>query len=260
VRPVWLQIASAVASVILLAPCTAVAADPPVGDELPNRIQGDLGAAVYATRGPIRGTSNSTLLLPYGYFDYGRFFARIDTLGIKTVPLGYGYLEVTGRIKLDGYKTSANAALRGINGRQDSIPIGISSFQLTPVGAFFLYAFRDVNLSQGNMYDVIYAAKFDLGKTALYPQAELEYFSAAYNRYYYGVSSAEAAASGNAAYTPGASVIPSLGLMLEVPLEGDWYSSAYVRRRWLGSAVTNSPLVNTGHQDTGFVTVNYRYE
>ncbi len=259
-KPVRRHIASAVASAILLVPRAAVAADPPVGDELPNRIQGDVGAAIYATRSPIRGDSNTPLLLPYTYFDYGRFFARIDTFGIKTVPLGYGYLEVAGRIKFDGYKTSANAALRGINERQDSMPIGISSFQLTPIGAFFLYAFRDMNLSHGNMYDVIYAAQIDLGKATLYPQAELEYFSAAYNRYYFGISSAEAAASGYAAYTPGASVIPSLGLMLEVPLGGDWYSSAYLRRRWLGSTVTNSPLVDTGHQDTGFITLSYRYE
>lgn len=238
----------------------AVAETPLADDTLPSRVQGDLGAAVYATRSPISGASNTLLFLPYTYLDYRRFFARIDTFGVKTVPLGYGHLEVTARLKFDGYKASTNLALRGINDRQDSIPIGISSFQLTPIGAFFVYAFRDVNLSHGNMYDVIYAAEIDLGKTALYPQAELEYFSGAYNRYYYGVSSTEAAASGYAAYTPGASVIPSLGLMLEVPLGGDWYSSVYLRRRWLGSAVTNSPLVATGHQDTGFVTLNYRYE
>ena len=82
-------------------------------EEFPNRIQGDVGGAIYASNNPIRGDGSTLIAVPYGYFDYGRFFARFDTFGIKTLPLGYGYVEVVGRINLDGFQTN-NSILRGI--------------------------------------------------------------------------------------------------------------------------------------------------
>ncbi len=246
------------ATLLLTSVCSAAEDSAPT-DGLANRMQGDLGVALYGNHSPIKGDSNPPFLLPYAYFDYGRLFTRIDTFGIKTVPLGYGYLEIAGRIKFDGFSTHT-AALRGINERKNSMPVGIGSFQLTPIGGFFLNAFFDANLSHGNMYEVIYAAEVDVGKMALYPEAGFEHYSANYTRYYYGVSSAEAAASGYPAYSPGAATTPLLGFVLEMPLRGAWYSNLYVRRRWLGSAISSSPLVASSHQDTWFISVNYRYK
>jgi outer membrane protein len=242
----------------LASPARADAPDP--ADPLPQHLQGDVGGAIYASRLPIKDQSTSWLPLPYLYCDYGRLFARIDTFGVKTVPVGYGYLEVVGRIRLDGYSTGGKAALRGIESRSDSIPLGIGTFQRTPIGGIFINAFHDLNHSNGNLFEIVYAAAIELGRVTLYPQAGLEYNSADYNNYYYSVSRAEAAASGYSAYTPGASIIPSLTLMTEVHLQGNWYTSLFLRRRWLDGAVTNSPLVNRKFQDNGFWMVSYRFE
>lgn len=227
---------------------------------LSNRIQGDLGVFLDAEQSAMRGEPTNPLLLPYTYFDYGRMFTRIDTFGIKTLPIAYGYLEIVGRIKLDGYKTAGNAALSGINGRQNSLPLGLGTFQLTPIGGFFLYAFHDINRSHGNMLEATYAAQIKLGEAALYPQAGFEYFSGKYMQYYYGVSAAEAAASGYAAYTPTAATNPFFCMMVEVPVTEGWIANFYARRKWLGSAVTSSPLVNRKTQDSGFVTVAFRFK
>jgi outer membrane protein len=229
-------------------------------EEFENRIQGDLGIFINAGQSPIKGDSMSPLPLPYTYFDYGRAFTRIDTFGIKTLPIAYGHLEIVGRIKFDGYKSAGNAELNGINDRQNSIPIGLGTFQLTPIGGFFLYAFHDVNKSKGNLLEATYAAQIKFGESSLYPQVGLEYFSSQYMQYYYGVSAAEAAASGYATYTPGASTKPFFCLMLEVPVTDGWIANFYARRKWLGSAITNSPLVNKKTQDSGFVTVAYRFK
>jgi outer membrane protein len=243
------------AAILLLLPETSF----PAGTDLSDSIRGDLGGALYADHSPIRSVGTQELLLPYGFFDYGRFFARLDTLGIKTLPLAYGYLELAGRVKFDGY-TTGNASLHGISERQNSLPLGIGTFQVTPVGAFFVNAFHDFNQSHGNLYEFVYAAEADLGWFVLYPQAGVEYYSDGYTRYYYGVSSAEAAASGYAAYAPGPATIPSLGLVLEISIRGNWYSNLYLRRRWLDSTLTRSPLVDTRFEDTGFVSINYRYK
>ncbi|TAJ77677.1 MAG: MipA/OmpV family protein [Gallionellaceae bacterium] len=225
-----------------------------------NRMQGDLGLFANVSSSPIRGVSNSATLLPYAYFDYGRVFTRIDTFGVKTLPLGYGHLELVGRIKLDGYQATDNTGLKGIADRQNPVPVGIGTFQLTPLGGLFLYALYDVNRSRGNIYEAVYAAKFPLGKMAVYPQIGIEHYSGDYTRYYYGISAAESAASGYAAYTPVASTNPSLRAMLEVSISGGWFVNLYLQRKWLGAAITGSPLVTTQFSDNGFISIAYRFK
>ncbi len=224
-----------------------------------NSLQGDLGLFANVSSSPIRGTANSTTLLPYAYFDYGPIFTRIDTFGIKTLPLGYGHLELVGRIKYDGYQTADNAELRGINDRQNSVPVGLGTFQVTPLGGLFLYALYDANKSHGSIYEAVYVVPIPLGEMTVYPQIGIERYSSDYNRYYYGVSAAESAASGYASYTPEASTKRSFKIMLEAPLGDGWIANFYLQRKWLDSALTNSPLVNTQFEDNGFAALVYRF-
>ena len=60
----------------------------------PDRYVGDLGGAAFLKTGVVRGQHTSTLALPYVYGDYGRFFGRIDTFGVKTLAMGWGHLEL----------------------------------------------------------------------------------------------------------------------------------------------------------------------
>ena len=239
----------------VLGSCLAHAQDAPLTD----RLVGDVGGAVYATPSVIRSKNAETKVLPYGYFDYGRFFARVDTLGIKTVKLGYGYLELSGRLSQDGWRANT-AQLAGLADRKTPIPLGIGTFQRTPYGAFILNAFIDANKSHGSLLEATYAAEFNAGNWSFYPQLGLEYRSAKYANYIYGVTPAEATASGYAAYKAGASTIPVLGLAVDVPLGGAWVVNMQLRRKWLDAAIANSPLVTRKTQDTGFVALSYRFK
>lgn len=228
-------------------------------DALPNRIQGDMGVAVYSSTNPVKGVGNTQLVIPYAYFDYDRFFARFDTFGIKTVPLGYGYLELLGRVNLDGFQTN-DAALRGINERKNSLPLGIGTFQETPIGGFFLNAFYDTNRSHGQLYELIYAGKLDVGNTIVYPMFGFEHFTSQYTQYFYGVSPSEAKRSVHPVYTPQANTSTLLGFAWDVSVTNDWNVNVYMLRRWLGSAITQSPLVNTRTQDEAFFALSYQYK
>ena len=239
----------------LLSPCAAHAQGAPLTDKL----VGDVGGAAYLSQGVIRSKDGKATVLPYGFFDYGRFFARVDTLGVKTIQLGDGYLELAGRVSQDGWKADT-AALAGLTERKTSIPLGIGTFQKTPYGAFFLNAFVDANKSHGALLDATYAAQFKLGNWSFYPQLGFEYRNAKYNNYFYGVSAAESAASGIAAYSAGASTTPMIGLAADVPLGEPWVLSLQLRHKWLASAVTGSPLVSRKTQDTGFIAVSYRFK
>lgn len=249
------RFSSLLGAALLLSPYAVHAQGTPLTDKL----VGDVGGAVYLTQSVIRSKDSKASVLPYGFFDYGRFFARVDTLGFKTLKLGDGYLELAGRVSQDGWRADT-AALAGLTDRKTSIPLGISTFQKTPYGAFFVNAFVDANKSHGALLDATYAAEFKLGSWSFYPQLGLEYRNAKYNNYFYGVSPAESAASGFASYNAGASTTPMLGLAADVPLGEPWVLNMQLRRKWLGSALTSSPLVNRKTQDSGFIALSYRFK
>nr|WP_198983012.1 MipA/OmpV family protein [Herbaspirillum sp. ASV7] len=223
--------------------------------QLQDRIVGDIGGGVFHLDRNGLSRHSHNLVLPYAYFDYGRFFARVDTFGIKTARMGYGYLELAGRLNFEGFDAD-----HGLHRRSDPIPLGLGTYQETPIGAFFLNAFYDFNTSHGTLAEAIYAAQVDIGRVSIYPQIGVEYRSANYNNYYFGVDPNEASASGLRQYTAGASTSPILGLSADVPLTGDWKLNLTWRRKWLDSSVTNSPLVHHRAEDMAIVAVSYHFK
>lgn len=227
--------------------------------EFPLRVEGDIGLGAYYTRSIIRGKTEPVNILPYGYFDYGRMFARIDTFGVKTVRMGYGYLELAGRVSLNGFKTDT-ASLQGLTERKNPVPLGIGTFQTTPVGAFYVNAFHDVNKSQGNLFEVIYLGKWATSGVTFYPQIGAEYLSNKYVSYYYGVSAQEATTSQYAAYQPGGAFNPFLVLQIDARITEEWHLNFYLRHRWLASSIQDSPIVGSKGMDTAFVALSYRFK
>lgn len=226
----------------------------------PNRLQGDLGGLIFTAPKPIAGATGKATPVPYLFLNYERAFARIDTFGIKTLPLGYGHLELAGRASFDGYDARNTPSLQGLSSRQNSVPLGLGTFQLTPAGALFLYALRDVNQSQGGIFEALYSARLRNDWLTLYPQIRLMHLNPAYTRYYYGVSAHEAASSGHTAYTPAAATNPALKIIAEIPLGGGWRASMQLQREWLHTSIRQSPLVDRAYLDSGFIAAAYRFE
>jgi outer membrane protein len=223
--------------------------------DFPDHLRGDIGPGVFRLERNILGKSDVTQVLPYAYFDYGRFFARLDTFGVKTVKFGAGYLELAARVNFDHMD-----AERGLNRRSNSVPIGIGTLQETRFGAFFLNAFYDVNKSHGTLLEAVYAAQFDLGRASFYPQIGIERRSSSYNNYFYGVTGQESTASGFREYHAGASTTPMLGLTIEMPVAENWVANVTFRRKWLGNGIANSPIVNHSTENMGLVAINYHFK
>lgn len=244
--PLWATV------VLLLAGGAGCAWAQPV---LSDRWVGDIGGATYLTQRIVPNGAAQHSLLPYAYLDHGRFFVRVDTLGVKTLPVGQGHLELAARISLEGF-AAKGAALHGIADRRNPVPVGLGTYQETPFGAFFLHSFHDMR-SGGSLSEATYAAEWRAGGVAFYPQLGVERRSRRYLRQLYGVSPAEAQASAYPVYRPGASTLPVAGLAVEWPIRAPWSLNLQWRRKWLDSAITRSPLVNTTVQDSGFVAVTY---
>lgn len=185
------------------------AAQAAAGELSPN-LRGDIGAGGYYTRGIVRSQGDDFSVLPYLDFDYGRLFARVDTIGIRTLKVGYGYFELVGRISQDGFRTNTSA-LQGLGDRETSIPLGIGTLQVTPAGGIWLNAFHDISRSKGNLFEATYGGEVDLPQVTFYPMFGAEYQSGEYVRYYYGISAQEAANSQYSTYQPGERSTTSLG-------------------------------------------------
>jgi outer membrane protein len=226
-------------------PWTPVAAAEPT-------LSGDLGAGAVYSRAQIRGERDRTDALPYLNAEYASAFARIDTFGLKTLPIGVGHLELVGQVRGDGYEAA------GIQTRQDSLPLGLGTLQITPVGAFNVQALHDFGKSGGNLLQARYLAELTWGRMSLYPELGLEFQSRAYTRYYHGTTAGDAANLGRA-YQPSSALNPYIGAMVETRLAPHWYINGYVRRSFTDDTIAASPLVSRRPRDSALLALAYRY-
>lgn len=231
-----------------------------IADNLPDRIVGDIGAAVYSSNLHIGTQGTQSFVLPYAFFDYKRVFVRIDEFGIKAMKMGYGYLEVVGKVNLDAHKVKSSINSNSIN-RSDPIPLGLGTFQETPIGGFFLNAYHDFGKSKGALYEFSYFAEIEIDKkVVIYPQIGIERQSNQYANYYYGINSGESALTGYSSYTAPATNNLLAGIMIEIPVADNWYMNIYGKRKWMGTGINNSPVMNRPFQDNLFMALAYRFK
>jgi outer membrane protein len=216
------------------------------------RLSGDIGLGATRAQAQVRGVRAKTEAVPYMNFEYGPAFARIDTFGIKAVPLGYGDVEIVGQYRGDGYKSSE------LGKRRDSLPLGVGTLQVTPIGAFAIHVLHDVGKSGGNIVQARYLAELKLGRVTVYPEVGAEHQSRAYTGYYYGTTASDAATLGRA-YQPGSALNPFAGALVETRLNDTWYANAYVRRTVVDHSVSDSPLVIRRNRDAVLLAVAHRF-
>lgn len=235
------------ASLAALAGATPARAD---DDRTAPHLSGDLGVSVDWTQHSAPGQPNRLRAWPYAYADYGRLFVREDTFGVKLVPMGWGALELAGRISTEG----ADNAGGGWPRRTDPRPAGLGTFQETPWGGVFLDAFVDT-VSGGSLLEASYAAQWSAGPLMVYPQVGVARRSARYVAHLYGTTAAE-----GAAYTPGAATTPSAALSAELTVAPGWVLVAHVQREAFDRAIEASPRVSTSGRTSALLAFVRRFD
>jgi outer membrane protein len=216
---------------------------------------GDVGMAVYTTSPIARTADRHSTLLPYVYADFGPWYARVDTVGYKLLPMGAGHLELSARVSFEGYQSDNP----GIGKRARPKPIGLGTFQKTPVGAFILYGFHDP-VSSGSLIDATYATKFTWGELQVYPQIGIERRDRKYVDHLYGIDATASLRSGLAVYAPGYSISPSTTLAVEYPLASNLKMTFQVRKKWMDNSIGESPLVDTHQQTLTFLAISRTFK
>jgi outer membrane protein len=217
------------------------------------RYSGDLGLGFYRLQ-RIAGAQGENTWFPYIYGDHGRWYGRVDTFGYKALPLGYGHLELSTRISFEGYRPLQPS----LQSRSAPHLLGLGTFQETPWGGLFAYAFKDT-LSGGYMLDATYAAEFHWGPLAIYPEVGITRRSASYVQHLYGVNAQQSQTSGVGVYVPGGSNVPNAGWAMEYPINDHYKWVTEVKRRWLDASMTQSPLVLRKTQDSFLLSLNRVY-
>lgn len=222
----------------------------------PTRLEGDLGLGLFTRQAIVRGESRDATVLPYVFATYGRLFGRIDTFGVQTASFGYGHLEISTRVLQDGVK--ANGVIPGIVDRKSSLPLGLSTFQVTPWGAFGLIALRDMRNSGGIIADANWTGRVRvMPLLTVFPQLGAEYLSARYANDQYGVRPGE---GGLSPYVADSATIPYLAVYTETPIASDVSLQLSWRQKWLAPAIHESPLVKERRRWNAFAAVAYRFK
>ena len=217
----------------------ALAADARAGDAM--HYVGDMGLGIERTQASAPGASARTRLLPYAYGDLGRLFVREDTFGVKTVPVGWGALEVVARISTEG----TDGGGPGLAQRTNPRPVGLGTFQETPWGGAFADAFVDT-VSGGTLLEASYAAEVPVGPLTLYPQAGVTRRSARYDAHLYDVHAA--------------STTPVLQLSGELPFADTWVALAHAQWEPFDNAVRASPRVAARSRASALVALAWRFK
>ena len=174
--------------------------------------------------------------------------------------MGFGYLEISGKVALDNYKVKSQITGNSIN-RGDPIPIGISTFQETSVGGFFANAYHDFGKSKGALYELSYFGEIaPYKKIVIYPQLGIERQSSQYANYYYGVTPGESTSTGYASYSASATNNLYAGMMVEFPVIDEWHLNIYAKRKFMGNSINNSPVLIRSFQDNIFMSIAYRFK
>lgn len=222
-----------------------------------DRFVGDVGVLVGSSSAVVQGQGSVQTVMPYVYGDWGRFYARVDTVGARVLPLGHGHLELSARLGMagvDGRKT----AWPQLNDRGAPLPVGLGTFQATPVGGVFAYLMHE-SRSGGQLAELNWAGRVVVGPVTLYPQLGAQYQSASLVQHLYGLSAAQAAQTGLSAYQAAGGWSPMAKLHATLPLAADWSLQLNLRRTWLGKAVTQSPLVEHSSQNAGFLALTHSF-
>ncbi len=208
-----------------------------------------LGLAVSSRESPFIGGNSA--MVPYPYLTSfthssmtdGWFLIRDGGYGLRWITDNDWELGVIGRIRTLGLGNSEAEELVGIADREWTIELGPTiGYRAWPLH-FNWTIWDEVSGRHGGFvsdFSISYPTKFDRG--FIVPRISAVYESQDHTRYYFGVSEAEATPE-RPVYKPGSSLNSKAQVRVGYALSPKWLLSATLGIEWLGSEITDSPIV-----------------
>ena len=224
-----------------------------------------LGIAYSSSESSYQGVGSSGFAYPYlTSFRHGAFtddwlILTDGDVGVRWVNDSGWVLGVVTRIRTEGTDTMLLEELADIDVRKWTVEAGpLVGWRRWPVH-FELKHYQEIFSSYGgptSEFRVSLPREHPWGWFV--PSVTLVRNSAEHNRYYYGVSAAEAAANpGLDPYTPGSSLNTKARLSTGYAINDRWLLSVSLDHEWLGSEISGSPIVDRNSIWSGNVGIAY---
>ncbi|MGK9175075.1 MipA/OmpV family protein [Yokenella regensburgei] len=191
--------------------------------------------------------NKNNLLFPNIEYETGRFWFHGLSTGYDFFKTPSDQMAILGYYLPLSYKAtdSHSSQMRKLNDRRSSIMTGVSyTHQSDEWGIFETVLAADaLNNSNGYNFSQTWSYPIQLGMFNLLPAVGVNWSDRKFNRYYYGISSDEAARSGNTKYTPGDSWAPFAEFNIIYSLTEQWNIYGGSRYTFIPNEVSKSPMV-----------------
>lgn len=251
------------ALIIIAAGMSASGRETPPAEYVRTREVFMAGAGAVITRNPHKGIGTESRGIPLFFYSreklslYGPFasYSLLDDAGWR--------LRGLARMRFEGYEEDDSRYLRGMDDREWTLELGTAVSRAFGPGELTATGTADVlNEHRGHelrlTYDYDFRGAFNVPELSLTPGAGFIYRSSDLNDYYYGVRSDEVIA-GRPEYNVGDSTGLLVSLRLNYLLDERWSVMAMTAAEWLGSEITDSPIVEKDYEITLLLGVMYRF-
>jgi outer membrane protein len=197
--------------------------------------------------------------VPYIAFHGERFYFEGLEMGYELIDLDWFGFTVLTQYRMDGYDEDDSPFLRGMADRKGTLEAGMAVELDLPVGELELEGLTDVmGEHKGQEVTLTYEIELELDRFSVTPFLGASWQSSRFTEYYFGVKESEAR-SRRRAYKPGSALNVETGIEFGYKLSKHWSIMSEWGVTFLDSAIEDSPIVDEGHEFSGFVGVFYRF-
>ena len=224
-----------------------------------------IGIGPYVQTQPYKDADAIVVPSPVVFFDNSVVYARWTRLGVyflgkKEEKFSWGF-SLTAQPRPNGYKPEDSVYLHGLDEKKTSFEGGIA-FTIYG-GGKYLEAMLVTDLL--DRYDSYLAKietgfKYKLGDFTFYPNVVLVYESKKFTRYYYGISSDEAARTSYDIYQPNGGLRVAAQTYINYPLYKSWELFFNLRADRLTNPAKDSPIVSDSFIYSGIAAIMYKFE
>jgi len=220
-----------------------------------------LGLGAYTAKSEYKDLKNSSGAVPLIEYQGDGWSVSpgglsVDLLGDEDAPLKVSAILESGGSEMDA---SDSKSFSGVKDRDASIDLGLQMSYAVGAGSIDGTLTGDVSSThKGYGLDVSYSHNIPLFGGHFQPTAGVEFKSADYTDYYYGVSSSETA-TGRAAYQAGSAINPYLSYSYFYPINENVSLIHSTSVSFLDSEIKDSPLVDRSNTWSSFVGVGYKF-
>ena len=207
--------------------------------------------------------NKNNLLFPNVDYDSGRFWFHGLSVGYDLLRTPSDRIAVLAYYLPLSFKASDSHSwqIRQLKDRRSSLLSGLSySHQSDILGTYETVIATDaLGNSNGLNWSNTWSYPFQLGAFGIEPALGVNWNDHKFNRYYYGISSAEAARSGLNKYSSGDSWSPFAELNLNYSLTAGWNLYGGARYTFLPDEVKHSPMIAKDSLMTFWGGVSYSF-